>query len=145
MTISSRVIVPRSPTITTGPGVQERSELLVPAPAAITLQGVSKTFDLPHQKRTRLKERAAQRFGSRPTEVLHALDDVGFEVGAGEFFGIVGRNGSGKSTLLRCIAGIYGIDAGSIEVDGRSVALRRVRGRLQRASLTAARTRCSAW
>ena len=81
VTISSRAIAPRSPTTTTGPGVQERSGLLVPAPAAITLQGVSKTFHLPHQKRTRLKERAAQRFGSRPTDVLHALDDVGFEVG----------------------------------------------------------------
>jgi ABC-type polysaccharide/polyol phosphate transport system ATPase subunit/ABC-type polysaccharide/polyol phosphate export permease len=103
VTISSRLIVPGSPSTT----------------AAIRLQGVSKTFHLPHQKRTRLKERAAQRFRSRPTDVLHALEDVGFDVAAGEFFGIVGRNGSGKSTLLRCIAGIYDIDAGSIDVDGR--------------------------
>jgi ABC-type polysaccharide/polyol phosphate transport system ATPase subunit len=31
----------------------------------------------------------------------------------------VGRNGSGKSTLLKCLAGIYGIDAGDITVSGR--------------------------
>ena len=37
----------------------------------------------------------------------------------GEFFGIVGRNGSGKSTLLKCLAGIYELDGGSVDVDGR--------------------------
>jgi ABC-type polysaccharide/polyol phosphate transport system ATPase subunit len=51
--------------------------------------------------------------------VLQAVDDVSFEVRAGEFFGIVGRNGSGKSTLLKCLAGIYGIDSGTIDVAGR--------------------------
>jgi ABC-2 type transport system permease protein len=51
--------------------------------------------------------------------VLAALHDVTFEVGRGEFFGIVGPNGSGKSTLLRCVAGIYEVDRGEIEVNGR--------------------------
>jgi ABC-type polysaccharide/polyol phosphate transport system ATPase subunit len=37
----------------------------------------------------------------------------------GEFFGIVGRNGSGKSTLLKCLAGIYSIDRGDVDVVGR--------------------------
>ncbi len=30
-----------------------------------------------------------------------------------------GRNGSGKSTLLKCLAGIYEIDSGDVEVRGR--------------------------
>jgi ABC-type polysaccharide/polyol phosphate transport system ATPase subunit len=47
------------------------------------------------------------------------LEDVDLEVKEGEFFGIVGRNGSGKSTLLKCLAGIYSIDSGSIQVNGR--------------------------
>jgi ABC-type polysaccharide/polyol phosphate transport system ATPase subunit len=51
--------------------------------------------------------------------VLQAVDDVNVEIEAGEFFGIVGRNGSGKSTLLKCIAGIYGIDQGDLQVKGR--------------------------
>ena len=37
---------------------------------------------------------------------------------SGEFFGVVGRNGSGKSTLLKCLAGIYGVDSGAIEIAG---------------------------
>ena len=41
------------------------------------------------------------------------------EIAAGEFFGIVGRNGSGKSTLLKCLAGIYDVDGGTLEVNGR--------------------------
>ncbi len=32
---------------------------------------------------------------------------------------MIGRNGSGKSTLLRCIAGIYELDRGEVEVDAR--------------------------
>ncbi len=52
-------------------------------------------------------------------DILDAVDDMTFEISSGEFFGIVGRNGSGKSTLLKCIAGIYGIDRGSIAVRGR--------------------------
>ncbi|MGI8593986.1 MAG: ABC transporter ATP-binding protein [Solirubrobacteraceae bacterium] len=52
-------------------------------------------------------------------DILDAVDDMTFEISNGEFFGIVGRNGSGKSTLLKCIAGIYGIDRGSIAVRGR--------------------------
>ncbi len=40
-------------------------------------------------------------------------------IAQGEFFGIVGRNGSGKSTLLKCLAGIYDIDPGRLEVRGR--------------------------
>jgi ABC-type polysaccharide/polyol phosphate transport system ATPase subunit len=80
---------------------------------------VSKAFRLPHQQYSTLKERALHPFNSRSFEVLQAVDHVNFEVRSGEFFGIVGRNGSGKSTLLKCLAGIYGIDAGTIEIGGR--------------------------
>jgi ABC-type polysaccharide/polyol phosphate transport system ATPase subunit len=80
---------------------------------------VSKAFRLPHQHYSTLKERALHPFDSRSYDVLQAVDDLSFEVKTGEFFGIVGRNGSGKSTLLKCLAGIYGIDAGRIEINGR--------------------------
>ena len=43
-----------------------------------------------------------------------ALEDVGFELRAGESLGILGRNGSGKSTLLRLLAGILAPDRGSL-------------------------------
>jgi ABC-type polysaccharide/polyol phosphate transport system ATPase subunit/ABC-type polysaccharide/polyol phosphate export permease len=89
------------------------------APPAIVVEGLTKTFRVPQQRYTRIKERLADRFRPEPPEVLEALDDVSFAVRKGEFFGIAGRNGSGKSTLLRCIAGIYDYDAGRIEVGGR--------------------------
>ena len=38
----------------------------------------------------------------------------------GEIHGIIGRNGSGKTVLLKCIAGLSGIDSGTIRV-GRKI------------------------
>jgi ABC-type polysaccharide/polyol phosphate transport system ATPase subunit len=66
-----------------------------------------------------LKERALHPFRRRTYDSFTAVDDVTFDVGRGEFFGIVGRNGSGKSTLLKLIAGIYQASAGEIWVNGR--------------------------
>jgi ABC-type polysaccharide/polyol phosphate transport system ATPase subunit len=86
---------------------------------AIDVRGVSKIFRLPHQKYSTLKERALHPLATRTYDTLRALDGVGFEVEQGEFFGIVGRNGSGKSTLLKCLSGIYAIDSGHMQVDGR--------------------------
>jgi ABC-type polysaccharide/polyol phosphate transport system ATPase subunit len=85
----------------------------------VAVSDVSKAFRLPHQRYSTLKERALHPFSSSSYDVLQALEEVSFEVPQGEFFGIVGRNGSGKSTLLKCLAGIYGIDAGRIDVTGR--------------------------
>ena len=52
---------------------------------------------------------------------MQALDEVDFEVRAGEVMALVGDNGAGKSTLIKCVAGIYPIDAGEIRFDGESV------------------------
>jgi ABC-type polysaccharide/polyol phosphate transport system ATPase subunit len=91
----------------------------LPGTAAISIQGVSKAFRLPHQQYHTLKERALHPFRSRTFDVLQAVDDVSIEIAQGEFFGIIGRNGSGKSTLLKCLAGIYDIDTGELGVRGR--------------------------
>jgi ABC-type polysaccharide/polyol phosphate transport system ATPase subunit len=89
------------------------------AAPAISVQGVSKTFRLPRLQSHTIKERALHPFSFRECDALHAVDDVSFEVGEGEFFGIVGRNGSGKSTLLKCLAGVYEPTGGELEVHGR--------------------------
>jgi ABC-type polysaccharide/polyol phosphate transport system ATPase subunit len=91
----------------------------VKAPVALSIEGVSKTFRLPHQQYSTLKERALHPFRSTEYDELHAVKDISLDIATGEFFGIVGRNGSGKSTLLKCIAGIYGVDRGRISVAGR--------------------------
>lgn len=48
-----------------------------------------------------------------------ALQDISFEVPAGEAFGIIGRNGAGKSTSLGLIAGVLKPTAGTVTVRGR--------------------------
>ena len=50
-----------------------------------------------------------------------ALDDVSFEVHAGEVVGLLGDNGAGKSTLIKIVSGALEPSAGSIWLDGRAV------------------------
>jgi lipopolysaccharide transport system ATP-binding protein len=52
-----------------------------------------------------------------------ALQDVNFDVRAGEVLGLAGPNGSGKSTLLKILAGITEPTAGRALVRGRVGAL----------------------
>jgi ABC-2 type transport system ATP-binding protein len=85
---------------------------------AIEVSGVSKSFRIPHERRTYLKEYILHPFRRVTYERNDALKNVSFEVEQGEFFGIFGPNGSGKSTLLRILAGIYVQDSGHVRVNG---------------------------
>ncbi|EEG78389.1 ABC transporter ATP-binding protein [Dethiobacter alkaliphilus] len=49
------------------------------------------------------------------------LDNLSLTMQKGSIYGLIGHNGSGKTTLLKSIAGIYGLDSGSIFVDGQAV------------------------
>ena len=49
------------------------------------------------------------------------LDDISFELDAGERLGIVGRSGCGKSTLVKLIARLLDSDGGSITFDGEDI------------------------
>ncbi len=86
--------------------------------AAIEVAGVSKSFRIPHEQRTYVKEYFLHPFRRTTYERNDALRDVSFSVEAGEFFGIFGPNGGGKSTLLRILAGIYVPDSGRVCVNG---------------------------
>jgi ABC-type polysaccharide/polyol phosphate transport system ATPase subunit len=87
--------------------------------AAIDVEGLSKSFRLPHEVRNSVKELFLHPLRRVEYEENRALRDVSFTIGQGEFFGIVGPNGSGKSTLLKILAGIYRADAGSVQVHGK--------------------------
>jgi ABC-2 type transport system ATP-binding protein len=47
-----------------------------------------------------------------------AVDDVSFEVIAGEIFGLIGPNGAGKTTTLECVEGLRKPDRGTVSVLG---------------------------
>lgn len=61
-------------------------------------------------------EHLTRRFGERI-----AVDDVGFEIAAGETYGLLGPNGAGKTTTISMIAGILAPDSGEVRVAGRAV------------------------
>src|SRR5215210_2742191 len=86
---------------------------------AVLVSELTKSFQIPRERRHTLKERVLHPMASSGHDAFQALRQVSFDVKRGEFFGIVGRNGSGKSTLLKCLAGIYRVDAGEIYIDGR--------------------------
>jgi len=69
---------------------------------AISFQSVSKTF------------RSAR-------GTLTALDDVGFDIEEGEFFGLLGPNGAGKTTLISILAGLTRASSGHVSVLGYDV------------------------
>ena len=57
-----------------------------------------------------------------PGAAQPAVDDLSFEVAAGEFYALLGPNGAGKTTTLRMVAGLLAPDSGTIEIDGIDIA-----------------------
>jgi ABC-2 type transport system ATP-binding protein len=75
--------------------VPRRDAILRDAPATISVRGLKKSYG-----------------------DLRAVDEVTFEVGRGEFFGILGPNGAGKTTTLEIIEGLRRPDAGQVSILG---------------------------
>ncbi|SHN39129.1 ABC transporter ATP-binding protein [Cryptosporangium aurantiacum] len=61
-----------------------------------------------------------KRFRRESGAVVHAIDDVSFTVGTGDFVVLLGPSGCGKTTLLRAIAGLETPDQGTIRIGGRT-------------------------
>jgi len=74
----------------------------------------SKTFDVSPPWLARV-------VGREPRQLLHAVDDVTFDIRRGETLGLVGESGCGKSTVARLTVGLYRLSAGTIAYDGEDV------------------------
>src|SRR4028119_420690 len=76
----------------------ERAATVAEAPSIFRLRNVTK------------------RFGG-----VTAVEDVDFDLRAGEVHALVGENGAGKSTLMKIVHGLYKPDEGTLEVGGEAV------------------------
>ena len=57
---------------------------------------------------------------------VKALDKVNLELKSGEVHALLGENGAGKSTLIKVLGGIYSLDEGEIEIEGKKVSIESV-------------------
>ena len=80
----------------------------------IKARGISKSYR--NQRRNRL-------FGRQLAEPKWVLDDVSFDVQAGEQMAIIGRNGAGKSSLLKILSGIVAPTRGEAWIRGKVASL----------------------
>lgn len=75
-------------------------------------------------KEFRKTRRISGRFGAvrtlftRKSDIVRAVDNVGFTIEAGELVGYLGPNGAGKSTTIKMMAGILVPTSGHVLVDG---------------------------
>ena len=71
---------------------------------------------MPRSDETLAFDRICQRYGD-----LVALDDMSFDIRAGEIFGFVGSNGAGRTTTMRIALGVLSADSGEVRWAGQPV------------------------
>ena len=91
-----------------GPRVQHREARS--QTAVIGLHDVAKRFEAP------------RRFLEPARPPVTAVRNASLSINKGDIFGIAGESGSGKSTIARMIVGLMPQSAGTIDIDGRSIA-----------------------
>ena len=70
---------------------------------------------------TILRVESLKKYYGKGPNITKALDGISFQVGKGEFLGIMGSSGSGKTTLLNCLATIIKPTDGSIQMQEKDL------------------------
>ncbi|MFT4303130.1 MAG: ABC transporter ATP-binding protein [Candidatus Woesearchaeota archaeon] len=90
----------------------------------IEITNIKKTFNLTYQNNQSILARLLSVLSAKQqTKKIEVIKKISFNVKKGEIVGLIGKNGSGKSTLLRLIAGIYPLDSGTININGKIISI----------------------
>lgn len=68
-----------------------------------------------------LEVKNIEKYYGNKSNLTKAIDNISFNVGSGEFIGIMGASGSGKTTLLNCISTIDRVTARRIVINGKDI------------------------
>jgi teichoic acid transport system ATP-binding protein len=88
------------------------------SPISVSIRSADVKYRVYQERSYSMREMVSGGFKKSRSTIVHAVNDVSFDVRIGEAVGIVGSNGSGKSTLLRAVAGLQALESGSIKVRG---------------------------
>jgi NitT/TauT family transport system ATP-binding protein len=95
---------------------------MTPAKAAATSRSQSAAAaPVAAPRPAKMSVTGATKFYQTKTGPVHALDDVSIDVREGEFLCVIGPSGCGKTTLLWSMAGLHGLSAGDIRLDGQPI------------------------
>jgi lipopolysaccharide transport system ATP-binding protein len=91
---------------------------------SISARGLSKAYRVRQPRQTTtIREALIDKFrrtsDEESSERFWALEDVSFDVRAGDILGVIGKNGAGKSTLLKVLSRITAPTRGTAELRGR--------------------------
>lgn len=84
----------------------------------VQFEHINKTYRV--AKRQAGLGNAVKALFSREYELVHALNDVSFNIQDGEMVGYIGPNGAGKSTTIKIMCGVLTPDSGECTINGRT-------------------------
>jgi len=88
----------------------------------ICVKNLSIRFRIYHDRSPSLKSYFANLFKSHSNDAhsdFWAVNDVTFDIQAGDRVGVIGHNGAGKSTLLKALCRVYEPTRGEVHINGR--------------------------
>lgn len=88
--------------------------MTIPSTPLVEARNLVRTFDVSAPWLNRMLER-------RPRQVVHAVDGVSFEIGAGTTLALVGESGCGKSTVARLLVGLHPPTSGEVWFGGHNL------------------------